>query len=299
MKKTPSPIAVRAGSIEFLKLNAVNWDWRDSYHWLLTLTWPRFSLFLSSSYVAANLFFAALYHLGGNQAIAEMRPDSFLDAFFFSVETLATVGYGHMYPISLYGHLVATGEILVGMFGMAVVTGLIFVRFSRPTANLAFSRTMVVSNFDGVPALMIRVANLRHQPMVEAVFRIMLIRNEWVKEGEFLRRFHELRMQIERVITFPAAMTLRHIIDEQSPLYGVSPEQLERSESRFVASVVCVDTVVPAAVQSQRDYTWREVRFGERFVEIYTEDERGRLIVDYGRLHETEPVPQETPVSGT
>ncbi len=142
MKKTNPPISVRAGKLEFLKLNAARWDKRDTYYWLLTLTWPRFALFLSGAYVGVNLLFALLFTLGGSEAIAEMRGGSFVDAFFFSVETLATIGYGHMYPVSFYGHLVVTAEVIVGMFGMAVVTGLIFVRFSRPTASLEFTRTI-------------------------------------------------------------------------------------------------------------------------------------------------------------
>ena len=177
------------------------------------------------------------------------------------------------------------------MFGMAVVTGLIFVRFSRPTANLEFSRTMVFSTFKGQPALMFRIANQRRQPMVEAAFRLMLLRTEPVPEDDDMRLFYELRLQMERVIVFPAAMTIRHLIDEQSPLYGLTPESLERGDVRLIASIVCVDSVVAAAVQSQHDYTWRDIRFDERFVEIYTQDDAGRFVVDYGLLHETEPFP--------
>lgn len=278
---------MRAGNIEFLKVNSAAWDWRDTYHRLLSLSWPQFALFLLGAYVGVNLLFATLYCAvpGG---VAEMRRGSFPDAFFFSVETLATVGYGHMYPVTLAGHLVATAEILVGMFGMAVITGLIFVRFSRPTANLEFSRGLVVSNFDGVPALMFRVANQRNQPMVEAEFRLMMIRNEMTKEGVDMARFYSLKLQWDRVAIFPAAMTIRHFLDAASPLHGITPERMAAETPRFVASIVCVDMVVPASVQSQGYYLWDAVRFGQRFVEVYENDEQGRLVVDYGRLHDTE-----------
>ena len=168
MSKNTTPITVRSGQIEFRKLNAEQRDLRDTYHWMLQLSWPHFSGLILSIYVVINLVFSIFYYLGG-PCIA--GADSFWDAFFFSVETLATVGYGHFYPDSLYGHLVATVEIMLGMFGMAVVTGLIFVRFSRPTARLIFSDKLVISSFDGQPALMMRVANLRQQAMVEAEFR--------------------------------------------------------------------------------------------------------------------------------
>jgi len=149
---------------------------------------------------------------------------------------------------------------------------------------------LVIAPLDGTPTLMLRVANLRHHSMVEAEFRIMFIRNEWTKEGEEIRRFYPLKLTFDRLIMFPVALTLRHVIDDESPLFGAAPADLEKCDARFMASVVCVDTVIPAPVQSQRDYTWRDVRFGERFVEIYTDMDDGKLAVDYGRLHETEPV---------
>ena len=288
MKK--NAVTVRAGQIEFLKVNTGGQGWRDAYHWVLALKWPQFILLITGVYLAINLIFALLYMMGGN-CIAGMTPGSFPSAFFFSVQTLATVGYGHMYPETIYGHAVTTIEIVVAMFWIAVITGLIFVRFSRPTARIEFSSSVVIAPFNGRPTLMLRVANLRHHSMVEAEFRIMFMREEQIQEGESFRFFYMLKLDFDRLITFPAALTLRHTIDEQSPLYGITLEALRASDARFVASVVCIETVIPAAVQSQRHYSWRDVRFGERFVDIYSEMGEGKLTVDYGRLHETEPVP--------
>ena len=289
MKRTRKPVSVRAGRFEFLKVNTETWEWRDLYHWILALNWPRFAALILGGYTAINLVFAGLYGTGGD-CIAGMTRGSFLDAFFFSVQTLATVGYGHMYPQTLYGHVVTIIEIMAGVFWLAVITGLIFVRFSRPTARILFSKSMVVAPFNGQPSLMLRIANLRHHSMVEAEFRVMFMRDEPILEDESYRHFYALKLAFDRLIVFPAALTLRHIIDEQSPLYGATPESLEACRALFVASVVGVETVIPAAVQTQQDYTWRDVRFGERFVEIYKEEREGRLIVDYGRLHDTEPV---------
>jgi inward rectifier potassium channel len=286
-KKQSKPISVKAGHLEFVKLNTEKFDWRDTYHLILTLTWPQFAGLIFGIYVLINLIFAALYWAVGN-SIAEMRPGSFADAFFFSVETFATVGYGHMYPDSLYGHIIATLEIIVGMFGMAVVTGLIFVRFSRPTARILFSKFLVIGPFDGVPNLMLRVANLRHHSMVEAEFRVMLVRNEAVKEDPAVRRFYPLKLDFDRLIAFPAALTIRHRIDETSPLYGLTQDDLRKSDTRILASIVCIDTVIPAPIQSLVDYTWEEIQWNRRFVEIYSEHSAGRFSVDYGRLHDTE-----------
>jgi inward rectifier potassium channel len=219
-----------------------------------------------------------------------MEKISWANCFFFSVETLATVGYGHMYPETLFGHLVATLEIIVGMFGMAIVTGLIFIRFSRPVARIVFSNNLVLAPFDGQPALMFRVANLRDQAMAEAEFRIMLIRDEPTREGEPFRRFYPLTLQFDRLILFPAVITVRHIIDESSPLHKLTLADIESGDSRFTVSIVCIDTVIPAPVQSHHSYTWRDIRFNQKFAEIYHEVADGTFTVDYAPIHTTEPI---------
>src|SRR3989440_5583250 len=220
MKHRPQrPISTRAGRTEFLKINAAVGGWRDSYHSLLSLTWPRFALFLASSYVIINLLFAALYVVRPN-CIADLEAGSFPQAFFFSFETLATVGYGHNYPATVYGHIVVTIEIFLGMIWIAVITGLIFVRFARPTARIVFSNCILIAPHDGRLSLMFRVANLRHTSMAEAEFRITYSRDEQVAEGEDIRRFYDLKVYPRRMISFPAALVIRHTIDELSPLYG-------------------------------------------------------------------------------
>ena len=290
MRKRARTISVRSGDIEFLKINAARAGWRDGYHWVLSLSWPAFGLFLLGAYLAINLIFASLYALGDG-CVGEMTSGDFREAFFFSVETLATVGYGHMYPATLYGHIVVTLEIFIGMIWLAVITGLIFVRFSRPTARVVFSNSILIGNFDGRPNLMFRVANLRHTTMVEACFRITFSRDERVAEGDEVRRFYDLKVYPHHMITFPAALTIRHLIDEESPLFAETAESLAAGDAFFLASTVSIETVMAASVQSQQGYAFSDIRWDERFVDIYSEDAKGRYQVDYGRLHETEPVP--------
>jgi len=289
MKRKPTPVAVRSGQVEFVKVNTDAWRWRDVYRWLLSLRWPQFAAFAATLYITLNLLFAALYSLEQGSIAGSTGGHWFFDCFFFSVQTLATVGYGHMYPQTLYGHIVTTIEIMSGLFLLAVMTGLIFVRFSRPIARVAFSRSIVIAPLNGKPTLMVRVGNENHHSMVEAEFRIMFSRDEPLIEGGDFRYFYNLKLHFDRLTVFPAALTLRHVIDETSPLHQATPESLETERALFFVSVVGVDPVIAAAVQTQQDYTWRDVHFGERFVEIYTQSGEGQLTVDYGRLHETEP----------
>jgi inward rectifier potassium channel len=290
MRNARGEVSIRSGQVEFVKVNTAVWEWRDVYRWLLGLSWPEFAVFVGAVYVGLNLLFAALYSLDQNSIAGRTIAHWFLDCFFFSVQTLATVGYGHMYPQTLYGHIVSTIEIMTGIFLIAVMTGLIFVRFSRPIARVAFSKSVVIAPLNGQPTLMVRVGNENQHSMVEAEFRIIFSRDEPLLEGGDFRYFYDLKLHFDRLTVFPAALTLRHVIDEKSPLYGATPELLEAGRALLFVSVVGIDPVIAAAVQTQQDYTWRDVRFGERFVEIYTDHGGGRLTVDYGRLHDTEPV---------
>src|SRR6266699_2632907 len=290
MKKKPTPVSVRAGQVEFVKVNTDAWRWRDVYRWLLGLSWPQFAAFVASLYVGLNILFAALYSLQHDSIAGTTGGHWFFDCFVFSVQTLATVGYGHMYPQTLYGHIVTTIEIMTGIFLFAVMTGLIFVRFSRPIARVLFSNSLVIAPLNGKPTLMVRIGNENQHSMVEAEFRIMFSRDEPLLEGGDFRHFYVLKLHFDRLTVFPAALTLRHTIDEKSPLFGATPESLGSSRVLFIVSVVGIDSDIAAAVQTQKDYSWRDVRFGERFVEIYTEHGGGRLPVDYGRLHDTEQV---------
>src|SRR5881394_1869308 len=248
MKRKPTHVSIRSGQVEFVKVGTDAWRWRDVYRWLLGLRWPQFAAFVACLYVGLNLFFAALYSFQQDSIAGSTGGSRFFDCFFFSVQTLATVGYGHMYPQTLYGHIVTTFEIMTGVFLLAVMTGLIFVRFSRPIARVVFSRSMVIAPLNGRPTLMVRVGNENQHSMVEAQFRIMYSRDQELAEGGDFRYFHDLKLHFDRLTVFPAALTLRHEINDESPLSGATLESLEAERALFFVSVVGIDPVIAAEV---------------------------------------------------
>ena len=165
----------------------------DLYHWLLILPWRQFLGWVTLFYLGVNIAFAIAYLLPGN-LIANAKPNSFKDTFFFSIQTLSTVGYGSMYPESLISQLLVTFEIFVGLLSVAILTGLMFARFSRPTAHIIFSQVAVITPFNGTPTLMFRVANRRDNRILEAQIKVTFVRSETSLEGQELRRFYDLKL---------------------------------------------------------------------------------------------------------
>src|SRR5881275_3115421 len=263
-QRKPSHVSIRSGQVEFVKVGTDSWRWRDVYRWLLGLRWPRFAAFVAGLYVGLNLLFAALYSFQQGSIAGTTGGHWFYDCFFFSVQTLATVGYGHMYPQTLYAHIVTTIEIMTGIFLLATMTGLIFVRFSRPIARVVFSKSLVISPLNGKPTLMVRIGNENHHSMVEAKFRIMFSRDEQLAEGGDFRYFYDLKLHFDQLTVFPAALTLRHTIDDNSPLFGATVESLEANRALFLVSVVGIDPVIAASVQTQKDYTKNSARLASR-----------------------------------
>lgn len=262
-------------------------DWRDLYHVVLSLTWPQFFAALVVAFVLVNLVFGTLYWLLPG-SVANARPGAFLDRFFFSVETLATVGYGVMSPATLAGHLVASAEILTGMVAIALTTGLVFARFSRPTARVLFSRSAVVRDFNGQRVLMLRMANERRNRIVEATARLTLVRTEVSAEGETFVGLHDLSLSRERNPVFALTWTLVHPIDASSPLHGLDAGRLAADRARLVVSVTGHDETMAASVFTGREYGVDDLVFDARFVDILRTGPDGERVVDMTRFHDIE-----------
>jgi inward rectifier potassium channel len=221
--------------------------------------------------------------------VVNTRPGSFSDVFFFSIETLATVGYGVMAPATLYGHIVSAAEIVTGTAFTAIVTGLLFVRFSRPKSRFLFADDAVITTRNGQPTLMLRMANGRLSIMTGANARMFVLLGEHTAEGAFFRRIHDLRLVQSYLPVLVMPWTLLHIIDHSSPLHGLDPEKLAATEARFILTVEARDQVLAALVQDIKIYPAARIRFGMRFAEAVTLDEMGTATADLTRISVLEP----------
>ena len=261
----------------------------DSYHRLLTIHWPKLFALLITVYLSINTVFALLY-LCDPTGVTGIAPGSFADAFFFSVQTLATIGYGVMAPKSGFSHVIVTVEAFVGVLMTAMATGLLFSRFSRPTARVLFSNVAVVNERDGQPTLMFRMANERANQMVEARLQVALLRTQTTREGDVMRRFHDLRLVRSQNIVFALTWTAMHTIDEDSPLYGMTQEELLATDGELIVSLTGIDETMSQVVHARWSYVMHELRWHHRFIDVIGRLPDGRSFIDYSKFHDTAPV---------
>lgn len=260
----------------------------DLYHRALTVRWRVFFVIVALLFLVLNAVFAGLF-LAGDHAIANQSPAGFLGAFFFSVETLATVGYGDMHPGTVYGHLIATIEIFMGMSGVALTTGMIFARFSRPTARIVFAKHPVVRPIDGRITLMVRAANARQNVIAEATARLRVMRAETSPEGFFIRKLYDLELVRDRHPIFMLGWSLMHVIDEKSPLFGETPETLARTETELMVMVEGNDETTMQVMQARHSWPSTMIRWNHKYVDLLYQ-EGGVTHLDYGVFDDIEPL---------
>jgi len=258
----------------------------DLYHNILTVSWPWFFFQLASVFVVTNLVFATLYAIDRN-GIANARPGRFADAFFFSVQTLGTLGYGVMAPRTLYTNLLVTAESFAGILLISLFTGIIFARFSRPMARVLFSKVAVVAPFDGVPTLMFRTANQRGEAIMDASIVVTLARQYTTQEGVTMRRFQELKLMRSSNSLFALSWTVMHPIDQDSPLYGLTQEDMEALEMEIVVMLNGLDEILADRIYARHAYWADEIVWNHRFVDVISLTPRGDRMLDLTRFHDT------------
>ena len=266
----------------------------DLYHSLLSLTWASFLRWVLGYYLSINFLFALVYFACGPDALkgaAITGPlDHFIDCFFFSVQTFATIGYGHITPYGIIANSVVTIEALIGLLTVALATGLVFARFSRPTAKVIFSNRAVISLIDGVPCFVLRVGNERKNQIVEAKVYLTLIRTEVTAEGETYRNLIDLPLERSSSPIFAASWTIVHEIDPKSPLHGMTLERMNESNSELFVSIVGIDDIFGQTIHARHSYVPEDIAWNRYFEDILHWDEKGTLHINMGKIHDLKPV---------
>jgi len=264
----------------------------DFYHQMLRFTWPQLMFFFTIGFMGLNLLFACLYSLDQNgisRSADPVQAPPFWRDFFFSVHTVATIGYGNVYPVSLYVNILVVTEITLGVLFFALATGIAFARFSRPTARVLFSDVAVITDLEGVPTLMFRAANQRHNFIFEAHANVSVLMDETV--GSFaMRRFQDLQLVRSSTPVFALTWTVMHPIDEHSPLRPWLADKCSPKDAEIIVVLSGTDGRTGQTIYSRWAYSQCDLRWDSRFVDILGEAEDGGRTIDYDRFHEVVPV---------
>lgn len=259
----------------------------DIYYALVSSSWARLTLLFVLVFMVSNALFATVYLLDSDGI--QGGDGSFFDAYFFSVQSMSTIGYGTMSPTSLWTNIWVTVEVMFGIVLIALTTGIVFAKFARPTANVLFSETAIITRRNGKPALMIRVANAREGALVAASMQLSVLRSEVTDEGDRLRRLLDLSLVRNRIPFFTLSWSVIHEIDAESPLHQITPEEWEADDTALVALLTGHDGDYGTTVYAQQLYYGEDLRWGHRFVDVIETDQR-QLTINYDKFHQTCPL---------
>lgn len=278
------------GPVQFVRLGISHFHWSDLYHWLLTISWCQFFGLIGLMYLLTNFLFAFAYLLGGD-GIANAQPGSWKDAFFFSIQTMATIGYGSMYPTIAYTHVLVAFEALFGLLGFAMATGLTFARFSKPTARVLFTRVAVICPYNGVPTLMFRVANQRTNWIVEAQIQVsVLLKEEVTAEGHSIRRLQDLKLVRAQTPILALSWVVMHSIDETSPLSGMTADELVEGDFQLIVMLTGLDDTLSQTIHARQIYLADNILWNVRFVDVLYRTPDGERHIDYTHFHDVIPL---------
>ena len=265
----------------------------NAFHYLINVSWTRFLLIVFAGFITINVFFAAFYQLAGIENLSNAASSdglqSFLNTFFFSVQTFATVGYGGMHPIGILSNIISSFESMTGILSFALATGLLYGRFSKPSAKIIFSDKAIITPFQGRNALMFRVANSRDNILMEMEANAMMTFLD-KSDNRFTRKYFPLKLQIKFIYFFPLPWTIVHPIDEDSPLYGKTAKDLEEVEAELLIMVKGFDDSFSQHVIARSSYKYNEIDWDVKFVRAYSTDETGETMVALEKISETEKV---------
>ena len=274
-----------SGLIDVERVGVSRGHYGEFYHWVMAAPWWQFLLAMAFIYLLINMSFATVYLLGGD-VILNARPDSFIDAFIFSFQTSTTIGYGYFLPGTPYAHTVVMFDVIIGILYVAVVTGLAFAKFARPRPRVIFSdRALIVDYEGGNKALVFRVANGRSTQVVNAEVTVGVIRANRAPDAYITRRMYDLDLVTDHSPFFALSWMIVHVIDQDSPLYGITAEQLDAEGVRIHATFVGIDDVYAQTVHWWHAYTADQIVFAKKFVDMVTFNPDDSVILDYTKIH--------------
>lgn len=261
----------------------------DMYHHLMAVSWPVFFVLLAAAYIAFNFAFGLLYLIMPG-SLANAQPGSIADVFFFSVHAMAAQGYRDIHAETLYADLLVTGEVMCGLVMIALITSLVFARFSRPKAGVVFSRQAVITTTGDQPTLLVRVANQRNNLVIDAEASAMLTHDVHDPSGGVMRRFEDLKFVRTRTPFWTLTWTLMHRIDESSPLRGLSHDDLIATNVEICVAITGIDETLAVPVCGHFSYPANEILWNHRFADVFSWSKTGRFQINFGRLHDTSAV---------
>jgi inward rectifier potassium channel len=262
---------------------------KDIYHFLVNLSWTRFLLVILAGYLLVNLLFGSVYFFIGvenlRNSLNSTPMNNFLSAYFFSIQTFTTVGYGGIVPDGFSANLVASFEALVGLLSFALATGLLYGRFSRPSARILFSRNAVIAPYKDIKALMFRVANLRNNDLIEVEANLLTVFADPVNHN---RKYYGMKLERKSVYFFPLSWTIVHPIDEDSPFYNKSAKELKELQTEVLVQFKAFDDTFSQTVHTRFSYIVDEIIWNAKFKPAFEPDEKGEIIFDLDRIHDFE-----------
>lgn len=264
----------RDGTFNVRRAGLSRFSPRNLYHYLLTMSWTIFLALVLLLYFLSNIVFGLIYSSLGAESIVDTSGEPtvniFLRGFFFSVQTFATIGYGTIHPVGVIPNLLVTIESYYSLLANALITGLVFARFSRPTAKIIFSKTAIVAPYRDTKGFMFRLVNSRSNQLIELKAKVLFTRFV-EKDGVMIRSFDLLKLERERVEFLPLAWTIVHPIDESSPMFGLTEEDFEKSDVEILVLLSAIDETFTQMVHTRTSYKTKEIKFGYKFSNLYNE----------------------------
>ncbi len=283
------------GSFNSRRVGLPFWETFNFYHYLVGVSWPKFSLIIFAGYVFLNLLFALVYYLLGVEThllgiIASNELEKFTEAFFFSAQSFTTVGYGRISPVGEWTSSIAAFESLVGLMCLAIATGLFYGRFSKPVSKILYSKNALIAPHKDVTGLQFRIANEQRSEIIDVEVRVMFSILKNINSASPMRKFYNLELEYNKINFFSLVWTVNHVIDKESPLFGLTKDDFENGHAEILILIKGYDDMFMSNVHSRSSYRHNEIIWDAKFVNLYGLDEDGRTTVAMDRISDWESV---------